>query len=875
MTDDPSTIGRFELRLGSDLAQSLAVISFQGREALSEFFSFDVVVLVPPPLEHRESVLLGASATLVLHGQDGSARRIAGVLDVVRAEAGARGRGAVRVRLVPALALLKRRRTTRIFQDLTVPEILGKILGAAELPFAFRLTRAYQKRAYCVQYRESDYAFVRRLAAEEGIVFLFVDPPASDPAQQASLLFIDSPAEYPLAEGGAGPLRLIFREDEGLASSEQQVLRFASRRAIRPTALRLRDYDFRRPNLPLAERAGSEEGEGYEVYEHRGDYEEPEVTQDKARIALDQERRTAWIFEAESLCSRLAPGLRFRLDGESALGLDGDYAAVRVEHVGQTPELGVAAPRRVYSNRFRCVPGGVLFRPRSPRRAPRQVLETATVVGPPGHDVHTDEHGRIKVQFHWDLEGKRDENSSAWLRVTQAWAGAAYGAQFIPRVGMEVLVSFLGGDTDCPIVTGCLYNATHPPPFPLPQDKLKSGFRTQSSPGEGMNELHFDDRAGRERVFLSAQRDFDEVVGQNHSLSVTSNQTISVGGSRQDSVGGSRAVQTAGSVLVQTAGSSEEQIAGIHKLTVGDGRLATVHGNEIDTVKGNSFKTVEREASLRVAGNFSMEVGTETEPAAADIFAWGDYGVGSYAGLRLRAQDGITLVCGDSRIEITPTSITLTSPNLMLGASASVTVQSDGPMLRLEKDAELVADSVKLYASKASLELEKDAHLNGELVKLNCGAGDPSELIDEDGNPKLQHLSLKLTDVAFQPYANKDFIVRAAGAKVEGSTDGEGKLEVDLPIEAKSAEITLWLEKRPTGKTKRYVVKLGELPGPDTTQGAQLRLRNLGYYWGATGDAVDSATAKALKDFQTEHGLEPTGALDGPTQAKLAEIHGR
>jgi type VI secretion system secreted protein VgrG len=867
-----------DLRVLGVPSGAISVVTVRGREALNELFTFRVEVVASAEVLGHEPDIVGAPALLVFAAPDGgAARRIEGIIDAVKTLAirDARGRGMLRLRLVPALARLKRRRSMRIFQDLSVPEILGKLLDEASIQHKMELALGHTKRAYCVQYRESDYAFFKRLCAEEGIAFTFLDS-ASDvlaPKADGQVLLFDEAAHY--VAPADGPLPLEIRPDDGLQEGAGQVLSFGAVARLRSKTYLLGDYDFRRPLFAMSASHEADEGEA-EIYDHRGDYDEPDVRPEKARVALEQERQRARTGEGRSLSRQLFPGLSVFLAGQIASDIGGDLAVIEVEHEGRVPENGAAMPSgaRIYENRFRCVPRGHMMRPRLPERQPRQVLETATVVGPADQEVHTDEHARVKVQFHWDRDGKRDEHSSAWLRVSQAWAGAAYGAQFIPRIGMEVLVSFLGGDTDCPLVLGCLYNAAHPSPFPLPGEKLKSGFRTKSSPGEGANEVSFDDRAGSEKILISAQRDLEETAGKDHTVTITGNQLITVAGSRQDSVAGGQTSQIAGSVLVQIAGAREEQIALGQRQIIGQSRSIVVHGTETDTVKGSSLKTVEGEASLRVNGNLGVQVGTEDKPGTADVFAWGDYALGSYANINLRAHDGISLTCGDSRIDISQKSITVSSPTLVFRGSERVTVKGQGPSIDLGKEAEIVADKVRIYAEKASLELDTDAHLDGTMVKLNCGAGDPSELTDENGEPKLQHLSLKLTDSGFEPYANKDFVVRAAGSKILGTTDAGGMVEVDLPKEATSAEITLWLEPRPTGKTKRYVVKLGELPDAATARGAQIRLRNLGYYWGKEGDELDAGTKKALRDFQEDHDLKAEGDLDAATQAKLKEVHG-
>jgi type VI secretion system secreted protein VgrG len=243
--------------------------------------------------------------------------------------------------------------------------------------------------------------------------------------------------------------------------------------------------------------------------------------------------------------------------------------------------------------------------------------------------------------------------------------------------------------------------------------------------------------------------------------------------------------------------------------------------------------------------------------------------------LHLRGDARIVLASGESRIELTPKGIVLHAPQITIAGTETVSLRGDGPALRFEKkDVELTANAVRLYATQSSLELDDDARLDGRTVKLNCGPLDPDENVDENGKPTVQHLRLRLTDVAMKPYANKDYVLRAHGMRIDGKTDPDGVIEADLPGEAKTAEITLWIEPRPTGKTKRYVVNLGELAPPETVAGVEVRLRNLGYYWGASQSEIAGDLAGALRNFQQDHGLEPTGRLDAPTRSKLVEIYG-
>jgi type VI secretion system secreted protein VgrG len=894
----------FELWAGPFTRRDLDVVSFTGREAISRLFSFTVLALAAPDVALFDRPLLGTAATLIIQVPDSAADRAsgAGARRLVRGVVASadilgtserKGRHLVRVRVAPKLWLLKRRVTSRVFQDLAVPDIVAKVLEGWGVPLAASLARAYPKRAYCVQHQESDYAFIARLLAEEGIFFTFQHP-SSAPQDAASLgsaapetvVLGDSPDAYSALAGDAS---LHLREGEGFIPTDQDVTRFRLRRAVRPGAALLRDYDFQRPLYDLRSDAttGAPEDGGLDeravsVYEHRGEYDEAEVNPERALVVLEQRRRLAQSAEGESLCRRLEPGHRFVLHADAAHELDRAYVVTRVEHKGRTPELSAhmptgarAARAPAYQNRFACIPADTAARPKRPRRVLRQVLESAVVVGPAGEEIHTDEHGRVKVQFHWDLEGKRDEHSSCWVRVIQGWAGTLWGTQFVPRVGMEVMVTFLGGDQDCPVITGCVYNATHPTPFKLPEDSTRSGLRTQSSPGgKGHNELSFEDKAGAEQIYLHAQRDLDEQVGRDHHLSVTANQTINIGGNRVDMVTGNVVEQVTGARDLLLVGDRTEGIAGTHREQIRKNRFVTVNGNATDTVHGRYFTSVTKGYNLKVQGAFSAEIGTGEEPSGADVIAWGSLTVGTQKRAVLRAEEDFVITCGESSIEITKDAITLKAPTIKIAASKALTASGKGPALRLDEQAELVSKTVKIYSSKASLELGDDAELDGKTVKLNCKNPEPPLPEDESAEPLTQPFSVKLTDAAFKPYANKDYVLHAAGNRYEGTTDSDGKIDIELPLEAQVANIALWLEARPTGPVKRYVVELRALPGHDTVAGAQMRLRNLGYYWGKETDEIDAPTRKALRDFQGDHDLPVTGDLDEATKAKLSDLHG-
>jgi type VI secretion system secreted protein VgrG len=537
----------FELSFGGGVASGARVVSFTGKEQLSRPFRFDVTVAVSSQDAGRFAAdVLGAAGVLTMSAE-ATPRHVRGFVSRVALAAVDLEKHVswFVVRLVPKLWTLGMRKTSRIFQDKSVPEIVTDVLGGAGVAHQWRIARTYGKRPYSVQYQETDLDYVARLLAEEGIFYFFEDS-GEDGGSEASevVVLADLAAHYPAIQGEA---RLPFAPPFGLMSHGDGVEAFSAREKIRSGATRVKHFDFRRPDTDLssssaaAPRPRFDEG-ALEVYEYDFAAEDDSVVASGASRRLEQLRVRSAVGAGRSRCLRVAAGRRFTLEGHPEDALNREYVVVKMTHQGRQPEetfgLPAGAPVEVYKNDFECLPASVAARPpRRPRRM-QQVLETATVVGPEGEEIHTDEHGRIKVAFHWDRRGRRDEHSSCWIRCMQTWAGASWGFQFIPRVGMEVLVTFMGGDVDQPMVIGCAHNGTHPPPFPLPASKTKSGIRTRSTPGgEGSNELSFEDAAGKEQIYVHAQRDLEEVVENDHRRLVRANEEILVQGTRESIVG--------------------------------------------------------------------------------------------------------------------------------------------------------------------------------------------------------------------------------------------------------------------------------------------------------------------------------------------------
>jgi type VI secretion system secreted protein VgrG len=549
--------------LGKD---RLLLVALQGHEAISELFHFRLDLLAersaPVPFDR----VLGQSATVELALPGGRKRFFNGIIQ--RLTQGRRDEHFVhfRAELVPQFWLWTRRVQCRIFQHVGVPDILKQVLTGLNVKFEFQ--GSYHPRDYCVQYRESDFAFASRLMEEEGIYYFFKHADGSH-----QLIVTDAAARHPDLEPSAS---VIFEEVIGGLRPEDRVTDWEKSQELRSGQYTLWDHCFEMPGKNLEARQRTLESvavgtvthklklgatEPLEIYDYPGGYAQRFDGVDKggapkpaelekihtdnqrtARIRMEQEALPGLEVRGQGSCRHFTAGFQFRLTRH--FDADGPYLLTRVEHSARQPGAyrsgGDAAFS--YENRFTCIPAALPYRP--PLATPRPTVsgtQTATVVGPPGEEIFCDKYGRVKVQFHWDRHGKKDAGSSCWVRVAQAWAGGGFGAICIPRVGQEVVVDFLEGDPDQPLVLGSVYNAAQMPPFTLPDHRMFSGIKTNSvrgHPAKNFSGLAFNDKTGGEHTALYAEKDLMINAENNHKHHVGVFQHAKVGRTSLGVVGG-------------------------------------------------------------------------------------------------------------------------------------------------------------------------------------------------------------------------------------------------------------------------------------------------------------------------------------------------
>lgn len=883
-----ASLSEFRLTLDTELQPAL-LVSFRGRERLHTGGRFRVTCDFPSGVPPREiAALIGHKAWLTFAGHL-EARRFEGrVRRVLVGSADAEERIRATLTITSPIDRLRDRKTRRVFCDRSAIEIAGSLLTAHGIKHRFELEKQVPARQMCVQLDMTDLAFVQRLLAEEGLCLYHRDP---DEEGAAEVVITDQPASLRPIPGD--PLLSAPRgqaADVGGILHEHHLRLLSVADKDGPDFVHVRHYDPMRPRATLessarwaaehpphpgqsqsTETPAEPHRELALVYDPHAEDESVAIDRPKARLLLEQIRSEARVLTAVANCVRLAPGRRFSLAHESEPSLDGEYVLTEVTHEYRLAEPSTSATSPIYEARLSARPAGILPRPAPPERRPLDVTETAEVVGPPGQEIHVDEHGRVKVQFHWDLDGTKDDSSSCWVRVALPWAGPGFGAMFIPRIGMEVLVTFLGGDPDRPIIVGVLHNRAHPPPFHLPVQKTVSGVLTRSSPaGNGGHELSFDDAKGRELLRLASERDLEATskndmrveVGGNASTNVVGDAVRVVHGAFTDRIIGGASIEVQGPSTSLAVGDVSQVVMGKRKEHLED---------VASTVFAAGAKIVsEGQYQLHVEGDYALSVGTGDTTAQTSVE--GRLVLAASKTITLQSQEGLRIQVGTSMLEITADGIKLSGPKLTLEAE-EITAEGNGPKLTLADDAELVADKVALYSKKGGLEMDDETQLWGQKLKLNPNRSGPSKS-DSSEELKTKPFIIKLTDADMDPYAAKTYVLFADGTRFEGKTGADGQIEIDIPETTTVVDVTLWLDEYPTGRKKTWSIKVAKLPPANTWSGALMRLHNLGYYESAPKEVPTSVETGALKWFQKDHELEETGELDGGTSGELERVHG-
>jgi len=583
--------------LGKDV---LLLQELTGYEGISHLFSYELDLLAHEHASIAFKDVVGKKVSISIQLTDGKPRYINGYVSrFTQGETDERYFTHYHAQVVPWLWFLTRQADCRIFQNLAVPDIISQVFNLFDFKdFRLSLKSSYPKLEYCVQYRETSFNFVSRLMEEFGIFYYF------DHSTQGkhTMVLADQSSTLPVCPSSPVSYDTIVK---GLADPEV-LTNWQVGQEVRTGKYTVTDYNFTTPSTSLlandptvVDLAASQP---LELFDYPGLHTTKDQGDTVAKVRMQEEEAGYIVASATSNCRGVMSGYSFELKNHNRSDQNLNYVVTEVRHfasAGQTYTTPGSHGGETYSNHLTCIPASVTYRPA--RVTPKPFVQgpqPALVVGKAGEEIWVDKYGRVIVQFYWDRLGKKNENSSCWIRTSQPWAGGNWGAMWIPRVGQEVLVSFLEGDPDRPVITGRVYNADQMPPYTLPDYQTRSTFMSRSSKGGGAsdyNELRFEDLKGKEQIFINAQKDMDlrvendsrEFIGANRHLIVTANQQETVNAEKH----------------LHVQGSHFEKIDGNMSLQVTQNQMESVTGNKSLSVTGNQSESVTGNVSLAVTGN--------------------------------------------------------------------------------------------------------------------------------------------------------------------------------------------------------------------------------------------------------------------------------
>ncbi len=640
----------------------LRVVHFDGHEAISSLYEYSIEIACENTSLSLNDVI-GRQATFQIKDEKGQSRTIMGAIYALTQGSIQRRFSFYTFKLVPQFKWLQHRHGFRIFQDQDVPSIVNQVFADAGFDsqsYRFELQGRYSQREYCVQYDEHEWNFVARLLEEEGIHFHFE---LSD--RQSVMVMADSPSAFrPLT-----PKREIkFQGNSGQTGGEAVLHTLVWNQQVSHDQITFNDYNYEKPNRSLESSVQNGAEPKLEHYSFRGGYKKSEEGERLSHMALARDKIESCKVEAKGAVCFFSSGAVFTLTQHPRNDFNADFLILAIKQSGDQPQVleeqsGSGAYR--FQSTVSCIPSIMEYR--SPRQHKRPVIsgaQTAVVYGAPGETIYTDELGRIKVNFHWERENK----SSCWLRVSQSWASNQWGAINLPRVGQEVIVEFVDGNPDTPLVTGCVYHGLHKPPYKLPDHKTRTAFKSQSVPSGGFNELRIEDKKGHEQIFVQAEKDFDIKILQDHKTHVGGNSHS----------------------IVEKA--QFEQIKGeLNQRVTGDIKVQTEAGHHVN---------VSGDRQEKVAGDIKQEAG-------------GDVHIKSGSRVILDAGVELTIQAGGAFIKLSPAGVQIQGATINLNGGGSAVSASDASPKAPSRAIEVVREGT---GKNAEVKTAEKPHRLGELA---------------------------------------------------------------------------------------------------------------------------------------------------------------
>jgi type VI secretion system secreted protein VgrG len=735
----PLTQATRQIAIDTPLGEDVLLLrSFQGHEELSRLFSFHLD-LVSENSSIKYADIVGQAVTIRLSLADSSPRYWNGFVSrFVQADQDSKVT-VYHATMVPWLWFLDQTTDCRIFQTKTAPDIIKQIFKEYGYnDFALRLYGDFVKRDYCVQYRESDFNFVSRLMEEEGICYFFEHENGKH-----TLILANDPSSHK-----ACPNQPTARY-EGTVGGWQDddvILQWHQEQEFRPGVYTVTDYNFETPSTNLLSTVN---GNGkWEVYDFPGEYAKRADGDRLAKVRLQEQQMPQSVARGTGDCRAFDVGYKFKLTDHYRDDLNQEYVLTSLHHSGRH-NLGYGSgtsesAEPVYENSFECVPATTTIRP--PRRTPVPVVQgcqTAVVVGPAGEEIFTDKYGRVKVQFHWDREGKKNESSSCWVRVSYPWAGKSWGGIHIPRIGQEVIVDFIEGDPDRPIITGRTYNAGQMPPWDLPGKMMVSGYKSNSTKGGGgSNEISFDDTKGTELIQVHGQYDMDTKIEHDERRHVINNRTKNVDVDETSTIGSNR---------TEKVGKNEQITIGVNRTeNVGTNETISIGSNRSETVGANESITVALTRTRNVGVNEMVNVGAAQEITIGGLQA---LTVGLTRAKTIGVSEAVNIGTTQSiNVGAAQTVNVGATQSTTIGAGQTISVGADlGETIGGNHSESVSKDRSATVSGNDSLNVTKNLTIEaGEEIAIKTGSA--SILMKKDGTITIQ---------------GKDITIKASGKITE------------------------------------------------------------------------------------------------------------
>jgi type VI secretion system secreted protein VgrG len=702
---------------------TLVLEEMSGRESLGAPFSYDLGLMSLDPNIDLSS-LLGQPMTVYVNLPEGE-RQFNGI--VVHAENGMtdNDRTRYRVTLRPWLSLLAYTANCRIFQAQSAVDIIKEVFrdnGFTDIQDS--LNGTYAPLEFCVQYRESDLNFVSRLMEHEGIYYFF-----KHENEKHTLVLADG---YGAHQTVSGYESVPYKPPTDFGVDEDHLNTWAVAQQIRPGSFATTDYDFTRPRASLLSQLSSPFGNAHAdgaIFEYPGDFLTTADGDTRVKVRLGEAQVSFELAQAAGNARGLGAGALFTLADFPRDDQNKEYLVVSAQYQLHAAifETGGGTADADFKSHLSMIDSQTQFRPGLHTSKPRvEGVQTAVVVGESGDEITTDQYGRVKVQFHWDRVGTNNEKSSCWVRVSQLWAGSGWGGIHIPRIGQEVIVDFLEGDPDRPIITGRVYNGDNMPPYGLPANKTQSGIKSRSSQGgapSNFNEIRFEDKKGSEELHVQAEKDETKLVKNNQSASIGADRSLSVGGNETVSIGKNR-TETVGTDESVTVGSNQTIKVGANQtFSVGANRSKTVTANETVSVGANSTETIGAAQTLNIGTVYQVTVGAammETIGAAKTETIGAALAV-SVGAVSSESVGGAKSISAGASVSVSAGSGMSLSAGADVGIKAGANFEAEAG----KKAVITAADELTISCGSATIVLKSsgDITINGAKITVS-GSGD-------------------------------------------------------------------------------------------------------------------------------------------------------